>query len=51
MIIRGRTKGERVMGKNIRKNHDAAFKARVALKALEGEETLVQLSSEYGIFV
>ena len=37
------------MAKNIRKSHEAAFKARVALEALKGEKTLAQLSSEYGI--
>ena len=36
------------MGK-IRKNHDAAFKARVALEAVKGEKTLAELSSEYSI--
>lgn len=36
------------MGK-IRKNHDAAFKARVALEAIKGEKTIAQLASEYGV--
>lgn len=36
------------MGK-IRKKHDAAFKARVALEAVKGEKTIAQLSSEYGV--
>lgn len=36
------------MGK-IRKNHDAAFKARVALEAVKGEKTLAELSSEYSV--
>ena len=34
---------------NIRKTHDAAFKARVALEAVRGEKTMAQLSSEYGV--
>ena len=34
------------MASNMRKNHDAALKARVALK---GEKTMSQLSSEYGV--
>jgi transposase len=36
------------MGK-IRKNHDATFKARVALEAVKGEKTLAELSSEYSV--
>lgn len=36
------------MGK-VRKNHDAAFKARVALEAIKGEKTIAQLASEYGV--
>jgi len=35
----------------MRKNHDSAFKAKVALEALKGEKTLAQISSEYGIHV
>jgi len=37
------------MADNMRKSHDAAFKARVALEALKGEKTMAQLSSEYGV--
>ena len=37
------------MASNMRKNHDAALKARVALEALKGEKTMSQLSSEYGV--
>ena len=33
----------------MRKRIDPALKARVALKALKGEKTLAQLSSEYGV--
>jgi putative transposase len=33
----------------MRRGHDAAFKARVALEALKGEKTMAQLSSEYGV--
>lgn len=34
---------------HMRKGHDMAFKARVALEALKGEKTLAQLSSEFGV--
>jgi len=34
---------------NIRKGHDAAFKARVALEALREEKTISQISSEYAV--
>jgi transposase-like protein len=37
------------MDRNMRRGHDAAFKARVALDALKGEKTMAQLSSEYGV--
>jgi transposase-like protein len=37
------------MGKSMRRNHDGAFKARVALEAVKGEKTMAQLSSEYGV--
>lgn len=39
------------MTSNMRKNHDSAFKAKVALEALKGEKTIAQISSEYGIHV
>jgi len=32
-----------------RRNHDAAFKARVALEALKGERTAAELSAAYGV--
>ncbi len=33
----------------IHKNHDAVFKAKVALEAVKSEKTIAQLSSEYGV--
>lgn len=36
------------MSKNNR-NHDSAFKARIALEAIKEEKTLAQLGSEYGV--
>ena len=32
-----------------RKNHAPSFKAKVALAALSGEKTVVELSSEFGV--
>jgi len=32
-----------------RRNHDAGFKARVALEALKGERTVSELGSAYGV--
>ncbi len=37
------------MAGNIHKNHEAAFKAKVALEALKGEKTMAELSSEYAV--
>ena len=34
---------------NLRKRHNAAFKAKVALEAAKGEKTIAQLSSEFGV--
>ena len=33
----------------MRKNHDAAFKAKVALEAVKGEKTIAQIAGEYGV--
>jgi len=33
----------------MRKNHDASFKAKVALEAVKGEKTVAQIAGEYGV--
>jgi transposase-like protein len=37
------------MVRSIHKNHNGAFKAKVALEAVKGEKTLAQLSSEFEV--
>ena len=37
------------MNKELRRSHNAAFKAKVALEALKEQKTLSQISSEYQI--
>jgi transposase-like protein len=37
------------MTKRSRRNHSAAFKAKVALAAIKGEETLGQLATRYDV--
>lgn len=32
-----------------RRNHDAGFKARVALEAVKGERTVSELAAQYGV--
>jgi transposase len=34
---------------NMRRQHDAAFKAKVAFEAAKGEKTLTQIASEYSV--
>ena len=33
----------------MKKNHDASFKAKVALEAIKGEKTTAQIASQYGV--
>ena len=37
------------MIRNMRRGHNGAFKAKVALQAIKGEKTLAQLSSEFEV--
>jgi transposase len=37
------------MGKVTRKRHTAEFKARVALEAIRGEQTLAEIGAKYGV--
>ena len=37
------------MTKRPRRNHEAAFKAKVALEAIKGEQTLVELSERFQV--
>lgn len=37
------------MTKSIRRQHSAAFKARVAFEALKGDKTLAEISSQFGV--
>jgi len=39
------------MTKRTRRNHSAAFKAKVALAAIKGDRTIQQLSDQFGIHV
>jgi transposase-like protein len=41
--------GGAAMSKRPRRNHAPAFKAKVALEALKGEQTLVELSQRYQV--
>jgi len=37
------------MGKVMRKRHTAEFKARVALEAIKGEQTLAEIGAKHGV--
>ena len=37
------------MGKVTRKRHSAEFKARVALEAIKGEQTLAEIGAKHGV--
>jgi len=42
-------KGRRTKSKRPRRNHSAEFKAKVALAAIKGDETLAQLATRYDV--
>ena len=48
-LLYNEAKEEQHMSKRPRRNHAPAFKAKVALDALKGEQTLVELSQRYQI--
>jgi diguanylate cyclase (GGDEF)-like protein/PAS domain S-box-containing protein len=48
-LLYNNAKEEQHMSKRPRRNHAPAFKAKVALDALKGEQTLVELSQRYQI--
>ncbi|SRR5882757_5388884 len=37
------------MGKRSRRNHSPAFKAKVALEALKGQQTVIELAERFGV--
>lgn len=37
------------MSKRSRRNHSPAFKAKVALEAVKGEQTVIQLAERFGV--
>jgi transposase-like protein len=40
---------EHPMSKTVRKRYSAEFKAKVALEAIKGEQTISELGSRYGL--
>ena len=37
------------MSKSVRRNHSATFKAKVALEALRGEQTVPEIAAKHGV--
>jgi transposase len=48
-LLYNETKEDHYMSKRPRRNHAPAFKAKVALEALKGDQTLVELSQRYQV--
>jgi transposase len=42
-------RGAAKMGKRPRRNHGAAFKAKIALEAIKGERTIVELAERFEV--
>jgi len=49
MLLYNESQEDQDMSKRPRRNHAPAFKAKVALEALKGEQTLVELSQRYQV--
>ena len=48
-LLYNEAKEERHMSKRPRKNHAPAFKVKVVLDAIKGEQTLIELSQRYQV--
>jgi transposase-like protein len=48
-LLYNESKEDQYMSKRPRRNHAPAFKAKVALEALKGEQTLVELAERYQV--
>jgi transposase-like protein len=48
-LLYNERKEERDMSKRPRRNHAPAFKAKVALEALKGDQTIVELAERYQV--
>ena len=49
LLYNDNRKEQRTMTKRPRRNHSPAFKAKVALDALKGDQTIVELSERYEV--
>jgi transposase len=49
LLYNDKEKEQRKMTKRPRRNHSPAFKAKVALDALKGEQTIVELAQRYQV--
>ena len=49
VVANSESQEDQIMSKRPRRNHAPQFKAKVALDALKGEQTIIALSERYGI--